>query len=220
MSKLNMRRRLSYGALAVAICAAGPVAAQSTYMMSETPTVTVQNNHHYPLTVYVQPTDNPVDTKLGTVAPMDVAAFALPEGAVQDKTRVVVGLQPEGGVPLEGDAILDDTEQQHFAVTAGHTGRVVKNESKMWTTAPDIDLMATTLTVRNETDHPTKVFVTRDAFDHRLGMVPANSEMTFAIPDGYVGESGHVELVNDEGQTMGSSMVSFEQGRHIGVRTR
>ena len=191
MSKQTMRRRLSYGALAVALCAAGPVAAQSTYMTSTTPTVTVQNNHHYPLTVYVQPTDNPVDTKLGTVAAMDVAAFAIPEAAVQDKTRVVVGLQAEGGVPMEGDAMLDDMEQQHFAVTAGHTGRVIKNESKMWTTAP-FDMSATTLTVRNDSDHSTKVFVQRDSFDQRLGEVPANSEMTFDVPDGYVGERGRV----------------------------
>jgi hypothetical protein len=218
MSTQNMRRRLSYGALAVALCAAGPVAAQSTYMTSETPTVTVQNNHDYPLTVYVQPTDNPVDTKLGTVAGMEMASFALPEGSVQDKTRVVVGVMPEGGVPMEGDALLD--EENHFALTVGHTGRVAKNESLMWTTAPGIDMSATTLTVRNETDHATRVFVTRGSADHRLGEVPAFSEMTFDVPEGYVGDSGQVELVSDEGVTLGSSMVHFEQGRHLGVRTR
>ena len=42
-------RRLSLGALALALCAAGPVAAQTTMMSS--PTVTVQNNHHRSMTV-------------------------------------------------------------------------------------------------------------------------------------------------------------------------
>jgi hypothetical protein len=219
MTKQSRRRRIGYGALAVAMCAAGPVAAQSTYMMNETPTVTVQNNHNYPLQVYVQEPGNPVDVKLGTVEGMQAATLAIPSSFVRDEDRIVVGLLLDGGVPMEGDALMDD--ENHFGLMYGHTGRRVKNESLMWTNAPDIDLSATTLTVRNDGEHPTRVFVGHGSgLDHRLGEVPAFSEMTFAIPDGMVDTRGMVELVTDEGTVRGSSMISFERGRHLGVRTR
>ena len=206
------------GVFAVIALASGPVAAQTAFL-HEIPTVTVQNNHqHHMLRVYLQEKDHPTDITLGFIPPMQVLSLGMPGWAVENKSQVGLVVQTNGGTPLEGEAVMPELDS-HYSMMIGHTGRVIKNESKMWTTAP-FDATATTVTVRNESKHPRTAFMQSGFIDQKLGEVPAYSEVTFTVPDGFVGQSGRVSLVNDYGSAVESSMLDLEQGRHFGVRLK
>jgi hypothetical protein len=190
---------------------AGPSSARGT--------VTVQNNRDVPVTVYVD--HAPLEVRIGTVAPMQIASLPLPEGDAVAGREVRFYLHPSRGPDLKAEAFIAHPGARIGLMIPDRSGAraaAAQEAARMTAVLPLEERSATTLTVENRRPGDDAVFLDWGPFETRLGMVPGGSTATFRVPQNLLGRSLEIVIRPHQGQDLESESITVRPGEHLGVR--
>jgi hypothetical protein len=214
-----MSKRGLFLALLGLTCAAAPVGAQSASVLDDEYTVTVQNNRDEQVTVYVDML--PFERTLGTLEPMQTATFALPEAAVRNHDSVRLLIEPEGGLLLQAEAMVNPRHEdvQHFALMMplDEDDDLTPLSSDELAAALPSSAVGTTVTVHNDENQPADVYMLAGTESVRLGRVSGDSIMTFQVPSSWVGRTAELIVAPEGSLDISSTHVALGQSSHVGV---
>jgi hypothetical protein len=180
------------------------------------PPVIVDNTRDVPVLVYLE--RGSFDTRLGTVPPHSREALPLP-AFVTIGSEVQVFVHPEGEMDLASSLFtVEPGNELVLMVPASNVGYVPPPRHAE--IIPDPGVGATTVTVMNPRNVPVTLFLDRGVFDTRIGTVPANSELTLAIPEQLADEGGTAEFFIHPEKELDLASQSFElkPGAHFLLR--
>ncbi len=206
-----------YGALVLSFALVGAAAPARAQESKNATTVTVQNNYHEPVTVFVE--YGPFDRRIGEVKALSEATLPLPPSILRQNGEIQVFVHlARGG---------DQASQWFHAAPGEQIAMIVPTatpaSNEIVAPLPPEDLSKTTLTVINDRPRSVVIFAQEGdgPFEVRLGKVAAEDTATLRFPRSVVRNDQTVQI--DVQAAGGLDLESQEPlqlkpGEHLALR--